>query len=43
VIEVTDAICYAALERGDIKRFFNCARSAAELGEFIDSAGLSRS
>ena len=41
VMEVTDAICWAALARGDIMRFVNCSKSAAELAEFIDSAGLS--
>jgi len=41
VMELADAICWSALQRGDVKRFSSCARSAAELGEFVDSAGLS--
>ena len=37
---LTDLICWSALEQGDPDRFCGCARSAAALGEFIDSAGL---
>ena len=40
VIKLTDTICWAALQRGDVTRFHSCANAAAELGEFIDSAGL---
>jgi hypothetical protein len=40
VMELTDTICWAALQRGDMTRFRNCTKAAAELGEFIDSAGL---
>ena len=37
---LTDLICWSALERGDVDSFWGCARSAAALGEFIDSARL---
>ena len=37
---LTDLICWSALEQGDVGSFCGCARSAAALGEFIDSAGL---
>jgi hypothetical protein len=37
---LTDLICWSALEQGDVGGFCGCARSAAALGEFIDSAGL---
>lgn len=40
--ELTDAICWAALQRGDVTRFCSCAKVAAALGAFIDSAGLRR-
>ena len=39
-IGLTDLICWSALERGDVGGFWGCARSAAALGEFIDSARL---
>ncbi len=39
-IGLTDLICWSALERGDVVGFWGCARSAAALGEFIDSARL---
>ena len=39
-IGLTDLICWSALERGDLDGFCGCARSAAALGEFIDSARL---
>jgi hypothetical protein len=39
VMALTDAICWAARQRGDVTRFRSCAKAAAELGEFIDSAG----
>ena len=37
---LTDLICWSALEHGDLNSFCGCARSAAALGEFIDTAGL---
>lgn len=40
VLELTDAICWTALNRGDVIRFCGCATKAAMIGEFIDSAGL---
>ena len=40
--ELTDAICWAALQQGDATRFCSSAKVAAALGEFIDSAGLRR-
>ena len=39
-VGLTDLICWGALERGDVGSFCGCARSAAALGEFIDSARL---
>lgn len=39
-IRLTDLICWNALEQGDPDSFRGCARSAAALGEFIDSARL---
>ena len=39
-IGLTDLICWSALEQGDVGSFCGCARSAAALGEFIDSARL---
>ena len=39
-IGLTDLICWSALEQGDLDGFCGCARSAAALGEFIDTAGL---
>ena len=42
VLNVTDSICWTALERGELARFSRCARSAAELGDFLDCAGLLR-
>jgi hypothetical protein len=41
-MDLTDVICWAALERGDIGGFRDCARTAVALGEFTDSARLSR-
>jgi hypothetical protein len=38
--ELIDTICWAALHRGDVIRFCSCAKAAAALGEFTDSAGL---
>jgi hypothetical protein len=40
--ELIDTICWAALHRGDVTRFCSCAKAAAALGEFIDSAGFLR-
>jgi hypothetical protein len=40
--ELIDTICWAALQRGDVTRFCSCAKAAAALGEFIDSAGFLR-
>ena len=37
---LTDLICWSAIEQGDLDSFCGCARSAAALGEFIDSARL---
>ena len=42
VTELIDTICWAALERGDVPRFSSCAKAAAALGEFTDSAGFLR-
>jgi hypothetical protein len=40
-IGLSDTICWAALEHGDVSRFRGCVNSACALGEFIDCAGLS--
>jgi hypothetical protein len=37
---LTDRICWSALEQGDVGSFCGYAKSAAALGEFIDSALL---
>jgi hypothetical protein len=39
-VNLTDAICWAALERGDSDGFCGCAKAAFALGEFTDSASL---
>ena len=39
---LADTTCWAALHRGDVTRFSSCAKAAAALGEFIDSAGFWR-
>ena len=39
-IGLTDLMCWIAIEQGDLDSFRGCARSAAALGEFIDSARL---
>jgi hypothetical protein len=39
-IGLTDLMCWSALDQGDLDGFCGCARSAAALGEFIDTAGL---
>jgi hypothetical protein len=38
--ELIDAICWAALQRGDVTLFCSCAKVGAALDAFIDSAGL---
>ena len=39
-MSLTDAICWAALERGDSQGFCRYAAGALALGEFTDAAGL---
>ena len=39
-VDLTDLICWSALEQGNLDSFWGCARSAAALGEFIDNARL---
>jgi hypothetical protein len=39
-MNLTDMICWAALERGDPNGFCRYAKAALALGEFADSAGL---
>jgi hypothetical protein len=39
-MSLTDAICWAALERGDSRGFCRYAVRAFALGEFTDAAGL---
>ena len=39
-LELSDAICWEALERGDSSGFSRYARGASELAEFTDCAGL---
>lgn len=39
---LTDMICWAALEQGDVNGFRGCARAAAELREFAECAGFLR-
>lgn len=39
---LTDAICWAAVERGDVPGFCACASTAAALREFADCAELLR-
>lgn len=39
-IRLTDTLCWAALDRGDLADFARDARTAGELGEFTDAAGL---
>jgi len=41
-LSLTDAICWAAVEQGDVTRFRSSAASAADLAEFLDCAGLLR-
>jgi hypothetical protein len=40
-MDLTDAICWAALEQGDSSAFCRNAKAGFALGEFTDSAGLS--
>jgi hypothetical protein len=39
-LDITDGICWAALEQGDREGFRRYAKAAAALGDFADSAGL---
>lgn len=39
-LELTDEICLATLEQGNLNDFSACARMAAALDEFADCAGL---
>ena len=39
-MNLTDVSCWAALERGDVGGFRDCARIADALGELTDSARL---
>jgi hypothetical protein len=39
-IDLTDLMCWSALEQADVDSFRGCARSAAALGEFIENARL---
>jgi hypothetical protein len=39
-MSLTDVICWAALERGDIGGFRDCSRTAVALGEFTNNARL---
>ena len=41
-MNLTDMICLAALEQGDVGGFRDCTRTAVALGEFTDNARLSR-
>jgi hypothetical protein len=41
-LELTDEICLATLEHGDLNGFSASARVAATLGEFANCAGLAR-
>ena len=41
-MNMTDVICWAALEPGNVGGFRDCARIAVALGEFTDSARLLR-
>jgi hypothetical protein len=37
---LTDLICWAALEQGDVSRFCGCSKAATALREFAESARL---
>jgi len=39
-LNLTDVVCWAALEQGDFGGFLDCARTAVALGEFMASARL---
>ena len=41
-INLSDAICWVALEQGDVGAFRDCARTAVALGELTDNARLLR-
>jgi hypothetical protein len=41
-VSLTDGICWAALENGDVSGFDGYAKRAAALGEFFDNARLLR-
>ncbi len=40
VLHLTDAMCWTALQQGELTRFCSCAKSAAELNDFLECAGL---
>jgi hypothetical protein len=39
-LQLTDTICWAALERGDVRGFYGCATTAGALRDFADNARL---
>ncbi len=39
-LSLTDTICWAALERGEVRAFVGYAKTAVALREFTESAGL---
>ncbi len=39
-MDLTDMICWAALERGDVSGFCRCAATAVALRDFTANAGL---
>jgi hypothetical protein len=39
-VNLTDMICWAALEQGDVSGFCRYAKTAVALGDFTDNAGL---
>jgi hypothetical protein len=41
-MDLTDVICWAALEQGDVGGFRRYAKTAVALREFTANAGLSR-
>lgn len=41
-VDLTDSVCWDALDRGDSNGFGRCFRAAVALGEFTDSARLIR-
>jgi hypothetical protein len=40
VMDLTDMICWAALEQGDVSGFCRCAKTAVALRDFTANAGL---